>query len=113
MIAPQLNQRVAGVIENMSAFACPHCGEPIDMFGVGGGQMVSEVLTQNVGQDVKLLGKIPFDPRLREGGDKGEPLVIAYPDSPAAKALTEIASNLGSRPRGLVGMNLGVTPTRN
>jgi ATP-binding protein involved in chromosome partitioning len=113
MLAPQLNQRVAGVIENMSAFACPHCGEPIDMFGVGGGQMVADVLTQNVGQDVKLLGKIPFDPKLREGGDNGQPLVLADPDCPAAKALSEIASSLGKRPRGLVGMNLGVTPSRN
>lgn len=113
MIAPQLNQRVAGVIENMSAFACPHCGEPIDMFGVGGGQMVAEVLTQNVGQEVNLIGKIPFDPKLREGGDNGQPLVIAFPDTPAAKALNEIASSLAKKPRGLVGMNLGVTPTRN
>lgn len=113
MLAPQLNQRVAGVIENMSAFACPHCGEPIDMFGVGGGQMVAEVLTKNVGQEVKLLGKIPFDPKLREGGDNGEPLVIAFPDTPAAQALSEIANSLGKRPRGLVGMNLGVTPSRN
>lgn len=113
MLAPQLNQRVAGVIENMSAFACPHCGEPIDMFGVGGGQMVAEVLTKNVGQEVKLLGKIPFDPKLREGGDNGEPLVVAFPDTPAAQALTEIANSLGKRPRGLVGMNLGVTPSRN
>ncbi len=113
MLAPQLNQRVAGVIENMSAFACPHCGEPIDMFGVGGGQMVAEVLTNNVGQEVKLLGKIPFDPKLREGGDNGEPLVIAFPDTPAAQALNEIANSLGKRPRGLVGMNLGVTPSRN
>ncbi len=113
MLAPQLNQRVAGVIENMSAFACPHCGEPIDMFGVGGGQMVAEVLTKNVGQEVKLLGKIPFDPKLREGGDNGEPLVVAFPDTPAAQALNEIANSLGKRPRGLVGMNLGVTPSRN
>lgn len=113
MLAPQLNQRVAGVIENMSAFACPHCGEPIDMFGVGGGQMVAEVLTQNIGQEVKVLGKIPFDPKLREGGDNGEPLVIAFPETPAALALIEMASSLGKRPRGLVGMNLGVTPSRN
>ena len=68
MLAPQVNQRVSGVIENMSAFACPHCGEPIDMFGSGGGKMVAETLSQNVGQEVPLLGRIPFDPGLREGG---------------------------------------------
>jgi ATP-binding protein involved in chromosome partitioning len=113
MLSPQLNQRVAGVIENMSAFACPHCGEPIDMFGSGGGQMVAKVLSENISQEVALLGKIPFDPKLREGGDNGQPLVLAHPDAAAAKALAEIANKIGSKPRGLVGMNLGVTPSRN
>jgi ATP-binding protein involved in chromosome partitioning len=112
MLSPQLNQRVAGVIENMSAFACPHCGEPIDMFGAGGGQMVAETLSKNIGHEVSLLGKIPFDPKLREGGDNGQPLVLANPEAPAAKAIIEMATKLGTRPRGLVGMNLGVTPNR-
>jgi ATP-binding protein involved in chromosome partitioning len=101
------------VIENMSAFACPHCGEPIDMFGSGGGKMVAEVLTANVGQEVPLLGRIPFDPGLREGGDAGMPYVLSHPDAPASKALIEMAHQLGTRPRGLVGMNLGITPDRN
>ena len=83
------------------------------MFGAGGGQMVAETLSQNIGHEVSLLGKIPFDPKLREGGDNGQPLVLANPDAPASKALIEMASKLGTRPRGLVGMNLGVTPNRN
>ena len=112
MLAPQVNQRVSGVIENMSAFACPHCGEPIDMFGSGGGKMVSETLSAKVGQDVPLLGRIPFDPGLREGGDNGMPYVLSHPDSPAAKAIIEMATSLGTRPRGLTGMNLGITPNR-
>jgi len=112
MLAPQVNQRVSGVIENMSAFACPHCGEPIDMFGTGRGKMVAETLSQNVGQEVPLLGRIPFDPGLREGGDAGMPFVLSHPDAPASKAIIEMATKLGTRPRGLVGMNLGVTPNR-
>ncbi len=110
MLAPQLHQRIAGVVENMSAFACPHCGEPIDMFGVGGGAMVAETLTKEIGSDVSVIGKIPFDPRLREGGDAGIPLVISHPDSPAAMELSRIASSIGQRPRGLAGMNLNISP---
>jgi ATP-binding protein involved in chromosome partitioning len=113
MLAPQINQRIAGVIENMSAFACPHCGEPIDMFGSGGGTLVSETLSETTGYEVPLLGRIPFDPRLREGGDLGEPLATSVPDAPAAKVFAELATKLGARPRGLVGLNLGITPQRN
>lgn len=110
MLAPQLKQRVFGVIENMSAFACPHCNEPIDMFGAGGGQMVSEVLAEKLEYEVPLLGKIPFDPRLREGGDLGQPLVVSTPEAEASIALEEIAQKIASRPRGLAGMNLGISP---
>jgi ATP-binding protein involved in chromosome partitioning len=97
----------------MSSFACPHCGEPIDMFGHGGGQMVAETLSATMGTDVPLLGKIPFDPRLRSDGDAGEPFVLAHATEPAAMALTEIAQSLGSKPRGLAGMNLNISPARN
>jgi len=110
MLAPQLKQRVFGVIENMSAFACPHCNEPIDMFGAGGGQMVSEVLAEKLEYEVPLLGKIPFDPRLREGGDAGQPLVLSNPEAEASIALHEIAQKIANRPRGLAGMNLNISP---
>ena len=110
MLAQQTNQRVAGVIENMSAFPCPHCGEPMELFGSGGGKEVSDTLTRELGTNVPLLGRVPFDVRLREGGDAGVPLVISDPDSPAATVLREIASNLGSRARGLTGLSLGLTP---
>jgi len=110
MLAPQLKQRVFGVIENMSAFACPHCNEPIDMFGAGGGQMVSEVLSEKLEYEVPLLGKIPFDPRLREGGDLGQPLVVSTPEAEASIALEEIAQKLASRPRGLAGKSLNISP---
>lgn len=111
-MAKHTNQRVAGVIENMSAFACPHCGEPIDMFGVGGGSLVAEQLTSQLGTKVPLLGRIPFDPNLREGGDRGLPLVVSDPQAPAAAALRSIAEDLGRRPRGLAGMSLGLSPSR-
>lgn len=112
MMAKLVNQRVAGVIENMSGFPCPHCGEPIDLFGVGGGDLVAETLTQQLGTQVPVLGRIPLDMRLREGGDNGEPLVAFAPEAPAAQALLSIADQLASKPRGLVGQQLGISPTR-
>jgi ATP-binding protein involved in chromosome partitioning len=110
MLAQQTKTRVGGVIENMSAFPCPHCGEPMDLFGSGGGQLVSETLSRELGTDVPLLGRVPFDVALREGGDNGSPLVLAQPDAPASTVLREIAAGLGTRSRGLAGMSLGITP---
>jgi len=110
MLAQQTNQRVAGVLENMSSFPCPHCGEPMDLFGTGGGALVSETLTRELGNDVPLLGRVPFDVRLREGGDEGRPLVASDPDAPASTVLAEVAGRLGKRARGLAGMSLGITP---
>ena len=110
MVAKETHQRVAGVIENMSAFPCPHCGEPVDLFGSGGGQKVANVLSRALDAEVPLLGRIPFDVRLREGGDSGQPLVLAEPSAPAAEVLRGIAQRIGKRPRGLAGMTLGLTP---
>jgi ATP-binding protein involved in chromosome partitioning len=110
-LAEQTHQKVLGVVENMSSFPCPHCGEPLDLFGVGGGNLVAEQLSKVLGKDIPVLGRIPFDPRLREGGDSGQPLVISQPDAPASQALIEIAGLLGSRPRGLAGMQLGISPS--
>jgi ATP-binding protein involved in chromosome partitioning len=110
MLAEQTHQSVAGVIENMSGFPCPHCGEPVDIFGVGGGTRVAEELSAGLGTSVPLLGRIPFDMRLREGGDRGEPLVLSDPDAPASATLIDIAMRLGNKPRGLVGQALGLSP---
>lgn len=109
-LAAQTNQKVFGVIENMSSFPCPHCGEPIDLFGAGGGQAVADGLTRTLGTNIPLLGNIPFDVRLREGGDKGEPLVSAFPESDAAVSIAAIAAQLSAKPRGLAGMSLNITP---
>ena len=110
MLGKQTQQRVIGVIENMSSFPCPHCGEPVDLFGVGGGSLVAERLSQEMETDIPVLGRVPFDVRLREGGDTGQPLVLSDPEAPASSALLQIAEQFAARPRGLVGMNLGVTP---
>jgi ATP-binding protein involved in chromosome partitioning len=59
---------------------------------------------------VPLLGSVPIDPRLREGGDIGVPIVLAQPESPAAVALLAIAQEIGGRPRSLVGKPLTLTP---
>lgn len=110
MLAAQTKQRVAGVIENMSAFPCPHCGEPLEVFGHGGGTTVADTLTAELGTQVPVLGRIPFDVRLGEGGDAGMPLVLADAQAPASAVITEIAATLTARPRGLVGIPLSVSP---
>jgi ATP-binding protein involved in chromosome partitioning len=85
-------QRVAvpvlGVVENMSYFICPNCAEKHRIFGRGGGQRLAEEL------EVPLLGEIPFFPAVLEGGDRGEPIVLSAPDSPAGQALFELAGRL-------------------
>jgi ATP-binding protein involved in chromosome partitioning len=109
-IAQQTRQRIAGVIENMSYLVCSHCGEQEFVFGSGGGETVAAALSRLTGAPVPLLGQVPLDVRLREGGDAGEPLVLSSPDSPAGTALAKIAADLGARSRGLAGRSLGLTP---
>jgi ATP-binding protein involved in chromosome partitioning len=109
-IALQTHQTIVGVIENMSGMPCPHCGELVDVFGTGGGKTVSEALSQATGTRVPVLGSIPIDVRLRQGGDDGRPVVLTDPDSPAGVALRGIAGKLSSRQRGLSGLSLGITP---
>jgi len=107
-IAHQIKQHVIGVIENMSDFPCPKCGEPISLFGTGGGEATAQRLTQLVGGEVPLLGKVPFNSDLRTGGDAGTPVVIAHPDSPAAIAINAISAQLMVRSKSLVGVRLGL-----
>ncbi|ONK11590.1 Mrp/NBP35 family ATP-binding protein [Streptomyces sp. MP131-18] len=109
-IAVQTHQKIVGVVENMAGLPCPHCGEMVDVFGTGGGRRVAEGLTRTTGAEVPVLGSIPIDVRLREGGDEGKPVVLSDPDSPAGAALREVAAALGVRQRGLAGMSLGITP---
>jgi len=106
----QTHQKIVGVVENMSGLPCPHCDEMVDVFGTGGGQSVADGLTRTTGATVPVLGSIPIDVRLREGGDEGKPVVLTDPESPAGSALRAIAGKLGGRQRGLSGMSLGITP---
>ena len=108
MLAPAFEQKVFGVIENMSAFDCPHCGEPMELFGSGGGELVAQTLSTNLGYEVPLLAKVAFDPRLREGGDKGQPLVIDHPEAAASAQITELAQRLTNRPRTIQDLRLTV-----
>ncbi len=81
----KVNTRVLGIVENMSGLQCPHCHEMVDVFGRGGG----EALARDLG--LPFLGAIPLDPQVREAGDAGVPTVVRAPDSPAARALMEVA----------------------
>lgn len=108
-IALQTKQQVVGVVENMSWLEQSD-GTRLELFGAGGGATVAESLGRSIGSPVSLLGQIPLDVALREGGDNGVPLVLSSPDSPAAQALRQIARQLGHRARGLAGRSLGLTP---
>lgn len=85
------NVSILGLVENMSAFACPHCGKETPIFSTGGGKEAAEKW------GVPYLGEIPIDPRIREGGDTGRPIVVAYPDSPAARQLKAVAGVLAQQ----------------
>jgi ATP-binding protein involved in chromosome partitioning len=81
----RVNTRVLGIVENMSGFSCPSCGETHDLFGRGGGESLAEEL------GVPFLGSVPLDPAVRKGGDSGTPTTSGAPDSPAGRALAEVA----------------------
>jgi ATP-binding protein involved in chromosome partitioning len=102
-MAERTQLRPIGVIENMSWFECPHCGEPTRIFGEGGGDEAAQTL------GVPLIGQIPLYPPLREGGDAGTPLVVTDPDSAAGIALREAARTLALESKSIVGKPLGLT----
>jgi ATP-binding protein involved in chromosome partitioning len=99
-MAERTNLRPIGVIENMSWFVCPHCGERTSIFGDGGGQEAADTLS------VPLFGQVPIEPALREGGDSGVPIVVRDPDSPAGTVLREAARSIAQATRTKVGKPL-------
>lgn len=81
---------ILGIIENMSYFVCPHCGERAEIFGYGGGRKISEIL------EVPFLGEIPIILDIRRAGDEGKPLPLFHPDSHAGIIFREIAEKIAS-----------------
>jgi ATP-binding protein involved in chromosome partitioning len=80
-----------GLVENMSYFICPHCGEREDIFGHGGAKTLAERM------HIPFLGEIPLDRRIREGGGPGVPLMVHEPDSPLAAVYRDVASHLAAQ----------------
>jgi ATP-binding protein involved in chromosome partitioning len=81
--------KVAGVVENMSAFVTPG-GESFALFGTGGGAALAKEI------DAPLLGRVPLEPAVSEGGDTGRPVVMSHPDSPAARAFRALAQTISA-----------------
>ncbi|MBI5755807.1 MAG: Mrp/NBP35 family ATP-binding protein [Nitrospirae bacterium] len=87
----KLNVPVLGVIENMSFFLCPHCGERTDIFSHGGGEAAAKKL------GVPFLGEVPIDLKIRAGGDAGRPILVDDPESPQSKVFIRIGEQLAAR----------------
>jgi ATP-binding protein involved in chromosome partitioning len=99
-MAERTNLRPIGVVENMSWFTCPHCGERETIFGEGGGREAAETL------GVPLMAQVPLVPALRAGGDEGMPIVVSDPGSEASAALTEAADAVVRATKSKVGKPL-------
>jgi ATP-binding protein involved in chromosome partitioning len=108
-IALQTHQQIVGVVENMSWMDMPD-GSKLELFGSGGGQSVADSLAESTGTKVGLLGQVPIEVAVREGGDSGDPIVLTHPESAAAKAFGAIADTLAGRQHSLVGRSLGLSP---
>jgi len=108
-IAVQTQQRIVGVIENMS-WLTQADGTKLELFGSGGGETVAERLTETLGSPVDVIGQVPLDVAAGVGSDAGVPIVLSDPESPAAAVITDIARQLTKRSRGLAGRSLGISP---
>jgi ATP-binding protein involved in chromosome partitioning len=89
----QLHCPLLGVVENMSVFVCPDCGEPDELFGHGGGERMAD------NEGTKLLARLPIFSELREGGDSGMPITVAQPEHPASRAFAELARQVVAQMR--------------
>jgi ATP-binding protein involved in chromosome partitioning len=109
-IVNQTRQRIAGVVENMSAMTLPD-GSRLELFGSGGGAAVAASLSRLTGTPVPLLGQVPLEVGLRAAGDAGLPLVLDDRPSPAAQVLRAVAAGLAEKSRPLARVPLGISPT--
>jgi Mrp family chromosome partitioning ATPase len=87
-MAQIMERNVLGIIENMSGFECPHCGEFIDLYPPGGGKKAAHDF------NVEFLGKIPFETEVSQQGDAGLPFVVKNPESKSAKAFKEVVKKI-------------------
>lgn len=109
IVARQTGQRIFGVIENMGPLTQPD-GSILDLFGSGGGEEVARRLSAGQDEPVPLLASVPLSLQLRQGGDTGDPLVLADPSDPASVAILSVADRIATRGRQLAGRRLGVSP---
>ncbi|MGN6205447.1 P-loop NTPase [Humibacter sp.] len=109
VVAKQTGQNVFGVIENMAGLPQPD-GTVLELFGSGGGAEAAARLSEATEHDVPLLASVPLSVALRQGGDAGEPIVVADPADPAAVAISSVADRIAARPRGLAGRSLNPRP---
>jgi ATP-binding protein involved in chromosome partitioning len=84
----QLHCPLLGIVENMSYFECPDCGERDDLFGSGGGERMAQ------GEHMELLARLPLYPALRESSDGGTPITCAMPEHPASRAFMGLAERV-------------------
>lgn len=84
----KLNMKIAGLVENMSGFVCPHCGETTHIFGHEGGRILAEAM------DIKFLGSVPLDPEVVKAADNGLPYVVENPEAEFSLSLEKIAAEL-------------------
>ena len=101
MMFQKVNVPLLGIVENMSYFLCGHCGERTEIFSHGGGERAAAKL------GIPFLGRVPIDPAIRDGGDSGNPIVVADPASPQSAAFREIAQKIIA---GVTGVAKGVPP---
>jgi ATP-binding protein involved in chromosome partitioning len=103
----KLDLPVLGVVENMSGFLCPHCGDRIEIFGTGGGERLAKEMK------VPFLGRIPIEPDVAASGDAGLPYFLRYADTAAGKAFAQIVRPILEREAPSIGASIDEHKERN